>query len=385
MHITLFAAAFAAVASPSAASELPGVDALPAVAELPDPFLMAGGRRVATRADWAKRRREIREIVLHYEYGHPPGAPGNVQAEEVPSAEDLNSAATHRRVLLSCGPRHAVRFALDVFIPKAGHGPFPVMLTGDGCWGPVEVAEEIVRRGYILAQFDRTQLDGDNADRSDGVHPLYPEHDWGTLAAWAWGYSRAVDYLVTRKDVDARRIAATGHSRGGKTALLASALDERIALVAPNGSGCGGAGSYRWLGKGSEDMAAILKNFPYWFHPRLAEFVGRVNRMPLDQHFLMALVAPRPLLSTNALGDLWANPEGSQQVYLAAKQVYQFLGARDFIGIHFREGEHAQNAEDWRALLDFADRQFFGKEVARRSDALAFPALPKAFSWTRPR
>src|SRR5205823_14582644 len=129
---------------------------------------------------------------------------------------------------------------------------------------------------------------------------------------------RVVDYLSTLDVIDKKHIAATGHSRGGKAALLAGATDERIALTAPNNSGCGGAGCYRFQADKSEDITAILKNFPFWFEPRFHEFIGRIDRLPIDQHTVKALVAPRALLSTEALDDLWANPKGTQQTYLAA-------------------------------------------------------------------
>ena len=168
--------------------------------------------------------------------------------------------------------------------------------------------------------------------------------------------------------------------------MLAGALDERITLVAPNGSGCGGAGCYRILGRKSETLDAITdpKRFSYWFQPRFRDFVGKETRLPFDQHFLKVLVAPRALISTDALGDLWANPLGTQATFVAAQPVFGFLGASERNGIHFREGGHAQNEADWRALVDFADKQFFGKSVARRFDVLPFPDAKKAFAWSAP-
>jgi hypothetical protein len=260
-------------------------------------------------------------------------------------------------------------------------------VKGDLCWGRIApaIVDAAVRRGYLVAEFDRTEIAPDNADPSKGVRPLYPQSDWSVVAAWAWGFHRTVDFLLTQPFVDKKRIAITGHSRGGKAALLAGALDERIALTAPNGSGCGGAGCFRVLGPKSEDIGAILNRFAYWFHPRFKDFVGHVDQIPFDQHSVRALVAPRALLSTEALGDLWANPSGTQASYLAGREVFKFLGASDRTGIHFREGKHEHNAEDWQALLDFADKQFFKKNVATKFDRLAFPDAPKAFHWTAPK
>src|SRR5437763_10803261 len=109
------------------------------------------------------------------------------------------------------------------------------------------------------------------------------------MAAWAWGYHRAVDFLVTLRSVDKDRIAVTGHSRGGKAALLAGAIDARVALTAPNCSGCGGAGCFRFRGPQSERLADILQSFPGWFTPRLRDFIGREDQLPFDQHELKAL------------------------------------------------------------------------------------------------
>jgi len=365
--------------------DFPGLDRLPVIRELPDPFLMNDGKRVSSKAAWTKRRKEIKAMLLYYQYGHP--APGvGVTAEETSSAKLEASGATEKQLRLSIGPEKKVAYRLILTVPS-GKGPFPVIVKGDLCWGRIATAmiEDAIKRGYVVAEFDRTEVAPDNADRTKGVHALYPKYDWSTTAAWAWGYHRTVDYLLKQKFIDRKRIAITGHSRGGKATLLAGALDERIALTAPNGSGCGGAGCYRVLGPQSEDIAAILSRFPYWFHPRFKDFVGHVDQMPFDQHFLRALVAPRALLSTEALGDLWANPSGTQVSYLAARQVFAYLGAANRIGIHFREGKHEQNAEDWKALLEFADFQFFNKKVETQFNKLAFAEEPGAFSWSAPK
>ena len=292
-----------------------------------------------------------------------------------------DAGTTERELLLTMGPAGGVQTQLFLTVP-AGKGPFPAVITGDLGWGRVklEIVAEIVKRGYILGEFSREQIAPDNAEKK-GLYAAYPEYDGGRLAAWAWGYHRVVDYLHTLENVDKKHIAVTGHSRGGKTALLAGAIDERIALTVPNNSGCGGAGCYRLQADKSETIQAITKSFPFWFTPQFTDFIGKVDRLPFDQHTVKALVAPRALLSTEALGDLWANPKGTQQSYAAAKEVYRFLGVDDHIGIAFRPGEHEQNLADWKVLLDFADKQFFAKKVDRRFDVLAFPGAEKGYSW----
>jgi len=326
--------------------------------------------------------------VVRTEYGGMPPVPERTEGEELHRHEVARlEGATHRQYRLRTGPGLAVTFVLDLLVPRLPP-PLGVVLTGDGCWlAPrAEVALAVLRRGYLLAWFNRVEIAHDDyrMDRTSGIYAAYPEMDFGAIAAWAWGFHRAVDFLRACDVVDPHRIAVTGHSRGGKAALLAGATDDRIGLTAPNGSGGGGAGSFLSLGPGSETLADILRAVPYWFAPDLRDYVGREASLGFDQHFLKALVAPRPLLGTEALGDLWANPSGTWQTFDAAREVYRFLGAADRIGIHYRPGEHEQALEDWTALLDFADWHFRGVRPARRFDACPFPGLERAFAWRAP-
>ncbi len=354
--------------------------------ELPDPFLFKDGSRVKTPQEWPRRRAELIELILGHEYGRLPAATTIVKAEETePAKKDDATGATEHSIVLKMGPEGKVSTHLVLTVPP-GTGPFPVIVKGDLCWKRVkpEIVANVVKHGYILAEFDRTEIAPDKNNAPGGIRPLYPDADWGTLAAWAWGFHRVVDYLVTRPDVDAKKVVVTGHSRGGKAALLAGALDERVALTVPNGSGCGGAGCYRVQPPKTEDIAAIIKNFPYWFSARFPEFIGNVDRLPFDQHEVKALVAPRALFTTDALGDIWANGPGTQATYQAAREVFKFLGAEDKIGIHYREGGHEQNEQDFAALLAFADHLFFNKSSDVPFDKLPFPDEPKAFSWAAP-
>ncbi len=368
--------------------DMPTVEELPDVKELPDPFLMRNGRRVKSKADWEKRREEIKAVMLYYQYGQMPPAPRNVTAKVLSSEAVYEGCATKKHILLSMGPGRKIMVNVGIIIPK-GKGPFPVILKNDSGIFKVPIAEEIVKRGYIVADYNRTDLAPDKKAAVGPAQQAYPDYDWATLAVWAWGGMRVIDYLVTLDMVDKKRIAFTGHSRGGKTALLAGAFDERIALVAPNGSGCGGAGCYRYEGENAESLEQITnpRRFSYWFNPRFRDFADKETKLPFDQHFLKALVAPRALVSIDALGDLWANPYGTQQSHRGAQPVFDFLGAADKLGIYYRQGGHSQSKDDWLTLVDFADKVFFGKEPAsgKRFDKLPFANAPKPFSWSMPK
>ncbi len=345
---------------------------------LPDLFQFENGRPVTAAADWPERRREILRLIQEIEYGHLPPAPERTSGELLQARRLRESGAQksrHNQYRIATGVEQKVAFTLHLFIP-AGDGPYPVIICGDDCWRNLgaDVQQAVSERGYAIALFNRLEIAPDDGrdDRASFFYRLYPEGDFGALAAWAWGYQRCVDFLLTVPEIDSRRLAVTGHSRGGKTALLAGATDERIALTAPNNSGCGGAGCFRILGKDSETLEAILNNFPHWFCRRLRDFVGRVESLPLDQHFIKALVAPRPLLTTEALGDLWANPLGTWHTHAAAREAYRMLSAEKQIGIWYREGGHRHGLTDWQALLDFADWQFFGKPPPQRFDINPF-------------
>jgi pimeloyl-ACP methyl ester carboxylesterase len=356
--------------------------------ELPELFRFENGGIVRNEEDWLQRRKEIATSVISIEFGGLPPNPFETTALELhrsTARQFMDATFVQYRVSLVEAPSFG--FRLDVLIPP-GQGPFPVVLTGDACWRYVtdEITREVLARGHILAQFSRVEVVPDNGNlmRIEGLHLVYPEGRYGALSAWAWGYHRCVDVLRTLPEVDLHRIAVVGHSRGGKAALLAGATDERIALTAANNSGCGGAGCFRWKGPKCETLGDILRFFPDWFGPGLKNYVGKEESLPFDQHSLKALVAPRPLLCTEALDDLWANPSGTWLTHQATREVYRFLGAENKLGIRFRPGEHDHTAADWIAFLDFMAWHFSGKAAALPFDANPFPDLPSLHSWRAP-
>jgi len=338
---------------------------------LPDPLRFADGKAVATAADWAARRAELLETIQAIEYGHLPPAPEKVTGYPLHSFDippDRTAKGTHYQ--LSMAPS-GFSFFITLVLPP-GNGPFPVIIDGDGCWRYLsnEILLTAAARGYAVAYFNRVEIvpDNYNNNRDYGLYTVFPDGDFAALAAWAWGYHRVIDFLQTLDCIDASRIIVTGHSRGGKTALLAGVTDERVALTSPNNSGAGGAACYRYPDNGGERLRDLMQNISYWFAAPLRDYVGREAELPFDQHSVIALAAPRAVLCTEALADIWASPHGTRRCFECAREVYRFLGAAQRIGIVYREGGHNHLLGDWETLMDFADVQLNGMTATRSFD-----------------
>jgi hypothetical protein len=268
----------------------------------------------------------------------------------------------------------------------AGPGKTPDVASGKTPGAkPFRFPNPFPKRGYAVAEFNMQEVAADNKDRPGtvGVYQLFGDKiDCGALMAWAWGFHRVIDAVETMDRIDAKRVVVTGHSRYGKAALVAGAFDERIALTVPSHSGCAGAAPYRFIYGKNEQLHNAVGAFPHWFRPDFKRFVDNVERLPVDQHLLIALVAPRALLGTEGAKDIWINPQGAQLTYVAAKKVYEFLGAGDRISIRYRPVGHIPSNED---LLDFADHMFFQKPLSDDFGKLPYPEEKNGFTWAAPK
>ena len=391
--------------------DFPDPAKLPAKAELPDPLVMFNGKPVTTKDQWFKERRpELKKLYEHYMFGASPPAPKvNAKIERI-DKNALGGKASLKEITLTFAGIDGPKIHLLLVVPNKRDGPAPVFVgmnfagnhtalddpkiqlnpnwmypTGKGVKDnratdksrgtQIDVwnIEDAVDRGYAVATFYSGDIDADQKEKRDGIQKHFgKEYDWSTIAAWAWGYSRIIDYLVTDADIDAAKIIVVGHSRNGKTALLAGAFDERIAVIMPHQAGCGGSAPSRRRGdKNAESVKRINSAFPHWFNAAFKEFGDDPDKLPFDQHCLIAMCAPRPVLLSNAVEDTWANPTGQFELLLAAEPVYRLVGVKGVaskkmpaigklmnstLGFYLREGKHSMNRDDWRAFLDFADK-----------------------------
>jgi len=255
----------------------------------------------------------------------------------------------------------------------------------------LDAASEAIKRGYILCKFTREQLARDQKGTPpNGVQLLYPEYDWGTIAIWAWGHGVVLDVLDRMGYADMGKVVATGHSRGGQTAIAAGIFDERIAVVVPCTGGYGSCGTLRIRDpegvRGTEDIIEtyLIPSAPHWHTPRYHEYAGHQNKLPFDAHTLVGLIAPRPLLNTNATEDPYNNTLSIEAGIHAGRLVYDWLGYIDACSLHWRPGTHAQKEEDWRALLDYSDAHFFSQKGESKFNRWVHPEFRPPVTWACP-
>jgi len=387
---------------------------------LPDPLAGSDGRRVEDARAWREwRRPEILELFAREVYGRTPayhGTPTIEVLEIEPGA--VGGLATRKQLAVyPLGNRSGPRFDLLLYLPNLAPKPAPVFLglnfngnhsvhpdpgillstrwlraapdrgvvdnrateaargTASSRW-PIEL---ILARGYGLATVYCGDFEPDHAEgwkegiraalSPQGAETVWSPDAWGAIGAWAWGLSRALDALEQDPAVDGQRVLLLGHSRLGKTALWAGAQDERFAVVISNNSGEGGAALARR--RFGETTAVINRAFPHWFCGRFKDYNDRADELPVDQHLLIALMAPRPVYVASAEEDRWADPRGEFLAAYHASPVYALFGRTgiesadmpavnqpvgDTVGYHLRTGRHDVTAYDWERYLDFADR-----------------------------
>lgn len=364
--------------------------------ELPDVLGTVEGAVRDPKA-WAARRTEVRELFREHVYGRSPGKPDKLAFDVLERNERaMEGTATLERIaILSSRQARTHRFELTVFLPNAPPSraalrrvPLLLLLNNrpatntdssrkekSGFWP----AEQVIARGFGIAALQVGELAPDDKDRfRDGVIRLFegttegarPGNAWAALAAWGWGASRALDYFVTNPRIDAARIGIVGHSRGGKAALWAGAEDERFALVISNESGEGGAALTRR--NFGETLARITGSFPHWFAGNYRSYAEWIASLPVDQHMLLSLIAPRALYVASADEDLWSDPRGEFQSLAYSSPVFALWGDRAIEpgampaleqpmvsgrrGYHIRRGPHNLTPYDWDRFVDFADK-----------------------------
>ncbi|PQO35149.1 acetylxylan esterase [Blastopirellula marina] len=388
---------------------------------LPDPLIAKDGTKITTAEAWEKvRRPELLELFETEVYGKAP-APLPISSRLLEEREVFGGKGTLRRVqLFLTGKEDGPQAELLLYLPKSDK-PVPVVaalnfkgnhtLSDDpaiplaNAWvrnnaedgvknhkaseesrGAAKSRwpiERILDRGYGLATVYYGDIDPDfDDDFQNGIHGAFQKEgeakpaadEWGSIAGWAFGLSRIADFLQQQDAVDHDRLIVMGHSRLGKTSLWAGATDPRFALVISNNSGCGGAAlSRRRFG---ESVRRINTSFPHWFCDNFLEYNDNEDACPVDQHELIALIAPRPVLICSAEDDRWADPHGEFLSGLYADPVYRLLGTDGLavdemppldklidsrIGYRIRPGKHDVTPSDWEAYLDFADKQLGGK------------------------
>ena len=333
----------------------PDFEALPRTNLLPDAFTFRDGAPVVTDADWTRRRAEILDLFVQYEFGTLPPKPSITKVEVLEDKrEDWGRSLS---VCLWFGPDQRSTVRASVAIPAGKPGQkFPVLLaTNLGGLG-----NNLIRRGYISAGFAGSDFQDDSRELRD----VYPDYTFATLTRRAWIVSLVLDWFETLPEVDMERVAMYGYSRDGKMAAIAAALDTRISALVAGSTGVGGFVPWRYSGErgGGESIESTTRMFPDWFIPELRFFCGKEDRLPVDANLLLDLIAPRAVLMEWGLNDEVANGWAQERVYDASLPVYERFGAADKLSLLRVPGFHGSN--DMQACLDFLDIQF-GRSKAK--------------------
>jgi hypothetical protein len=345
----------------------------------PSIFTADPGDDLAHSKRWERRREQLRNTLLHWQYGRMPPAPREFEVRDARSQhvhfKKYDLWGVLHTATLVCGPKQTIKMPVGFWRPRDADEPSPAILAMEPVWWPDpfqrwEIVPRVLKRGYVLAGFDHNAL---ASYEDSAVHPAqdgYPEFDWGVVAVGAWGYRLAMNYLESQDlHVNSQRVSIWGHSRRGKSCLLAGAVDERFASVAPHMSGMGGDALYRVRGKGAQQLEQLLER--YWLHPRIFEFIDREDELPFDQHWLLALVAPRLLYLHIGKDDRWGNPSGALASYAAALPVYQRLGKPQHLGVFVGDYDHhdpngATGWDSWETHLQWLDWHWKGIPPRKR-------------------
>lgn len=348
---------------------------------LPDLMKCEDGSPVLSPAQWERRRKELLHVLETEQYGIQPRYHGKTRGEitDVLTPCCAGHAQLEKIQITFETPGGPFSFPLLFFCPS-DHQPHPLILFINfrpDAYDPYFPAEEIIDHGFALAVFCYTDITSDDGNMKKGLAGLYarshPETDWGKLSMWAFGASRALDYLLTRQEVDRRSVAVAGHSRLGKAALLCGALDERVRFTFANCSGCGGDALEQTKHPGAEDYAFMAHTFPYWFCGNRNQYIDPAVPRPYDQHFLLAAIAPRYVAVGSAQEDTWADPFSAQLCCAAASPAWTIHGLPGFvgpqapaqvntaygdgcIGYHLRDGVHFFSRQDWLRYMAFAKK-----------------------------
>lgn len=368
--------------------------------KMPNPFVKDDGTKV-TPDEWKEYKKELRSKIVDMEFGGMPPRPEVVKIEPLnnfrrgtnPNWYRIHAGTKEKQItfLLEISTPLDMNNCITGTEPMEENEKYPVILTGDGCYPNMELEEkkEITDRGYISAKFNRLEIANDVVGSQEGgIYDIYPGMDFTDISAWAWGYLVCMDVFKELPFIDETEVGITGHSRGGKTVLLAAAVDERIKYVCPNNSGTHGANSYRCvvteqgeIKRRSERLSDMLENLPTWMGKSLWDYKDREEDLPYDMHYFGALIAPRYYLQCEGMQDYWINPMGAWQNFMAVKECFRYLGCENNAGAWFRPGYHRHKQPDFSMFMDFIDSARKGLPLPEHLKINPYPDMKKNFDW----